>query len=159
VQGDYPTLYQAFDTTVAFEKLLLDNLQKLLIEYGEQLKTPIKPEYVQILAPKIPNNLPRRAAFFGRVKEMDVVMRALSPSDRTWGVLVDGIGGIGKSAIAIEAAYRAQEAGLFNAFVVTTAKQNILEPSGVRNLNPPAHTLDDFLNETARVWDKSESPN
>jgi hypothetical protein len=53
------------------------------------------------------------AAFFGRAKEMDVVMRALSPADRTWGVLVDGIGGIGKSALAIEAAHRAQDAGAF----------------------------------------------
>lgn len=150
-RGDYPTLYQPFDTTEAFEKLWLDNLQKLLTEYGEQSKTPITPEIAQVLAPKIPNNLPRRAAFFGRAKEMDVVMRSLDPSDRTWGILIDGIGGIGKSSIAIEAAYRAQEAGLFDAFVFVTAKQNILEPTGIRELNPPAHTLDEFLNETTRI--------
>lgn len=151
VKGNYPTLYQAFDTTESFEKLLLDNLQKLLIEYGEQAKTPITPEVVQVLAPRIPNNLPRRAAFFGRTKEMNIVMRALSPADRTWGILVDGIGGIGKSAIAMEAAYRAQEAALFEAFIFVTAKQNILEPGGIRELTPPARTLDEFLNETARV--------
>jgi tetratricopeptide (TPR) repeat protein len=150
-KGNYPTLYQAFDTTEAFERLWLDNLQKLLTEYGEQSKTPITLEVAQVLAPKIPNNIPRRAAFFGRIKEMDVVMRALDPSDRTWGVIVDGIGGIGKSAIAIEAAYRAQEAGLFDAFVFVTAKQNILEPGGIRELNPPVHTLDEFLNETTRI--------
>ena len=151
VKGGYPTLYQAFDTTEAFEKLLLDNLQKLLIEYGAQSQKPITPEVAQVLAPTIPNNLPRRAAFFGRAKEMETVMRALSPADRTWGVLVDGIGGIGKSAIAVEAAYHAQEAGLFDAYVFVTAKQNILETSGIRELNPPAQTLDEFLNETARV--------
>lgn len=151
VKGDYPTLYQAFDTTESFEKLVLNNLQKLLVEYGEESKRPITPEVEQVLAPKIPNNLPRRQAFFGRAKEMDIVMRALSPADRTWGVLVDGIGGIGKSAIAIEAAYRAQEAGLFEAFVFVTAKTNILDPSGIRELNPPARTLNEFLNETARV--------
>lgn len=150
-RGDYPALYQAFDTTESFEKLWLDNLQKLLTEYGQQSKTPITPEVAQVLAPTIPNNLPRRAAFFGRAKEMEVVMRALSPSDRTWGVLVDGIGGIGKSSIAIEAAYRAQEEGLFDAFVFVTAKQNLLEPGGIRALNPPAHTLDEFLNETTRI--------
>lgn len=151
VKGNYPTLYQAFDTPEVFEKLWLDNLQKLLAEYGQQSKTPITPEIAQVLAPTIPNNLPRRAAFFGRAREMETVMRALSPTDRTWGVLVDGIGGIGKSAIAIEAAYRAQEAGLFDAFVFVTAKQNILEPGGIRELNPPAHTLDEFLNETSRI--------
>lgn len=150
-KGDYSTLYQTFDTTESFEKLVLNNLQKLLIEYSEQSKTPITPEIIQVLAPKIPNNLPRRQAFFGRTKEMEIVMRTLSPADRTWGVLVDGIGGIGKSAIAIEAACRAHEAGLFEAFVFVTAKQNILEPSGIRKLTPPARTLDEFLNETARI--------
>lgn len=150
-QGEFRVLTQSFDTTESFEKLTLDNLQKLLIEYGEQSKTPITPEVAQILAPKIPNNLPRRAAFFGRAKEMDVVMRALSPADRTWGVLVDGIGGIGKTALAIEAAHRAQDAGAFDAFVFVSAKQTILAPSGIRELAPAAHTLDDFLNETARV--------
>lgn len=154
-KGDYPTLYQAFDTTESFEKLVLNNLQKLLVEYGEESKTPITPEVEQVLAPKIPNNLPRRQAFFGRTKEMDTVMRALGPADRTWGVLVDGIGGIGKSAIAIEAAHLSQEKNLFDAFVFVTAKTNILEPSGIKELNPPARTLDEFLNETARVLGQS----
>jgi len=155
VKGDYPTLYQAFDTTESFKKLLFDNLQKLLIEYGEYEKTPITSEVAQVLAPKVQNNLPRRQAFFGRTAEMEVVMRALSPTDRTWGVLVDGIGGIGKSAIAIEAAYRAQQGGLFEAFVFVTAKTNILEPSGIKELNPLARTLDEFLTETTRVLGKS----
>jgi hypothetical protein len=152
VKGDYPLLYQTFDTTEAFEKLLLRNLQQILLDYHEQVHgKPLPPETVQVLTPTIPNNLPRRAAFFGRVKEMDVVMRALGPADRTWGVLIDGIGGIGKSALAIEAAYREQEAGAFDAFVFVTAKQNILKPSGIQEQTPAARTLDDFLNETARV--------
>jgi tetratricopeptide (TPR) repeat protein len=154
--GAYRVLTQSFDTIESFEKLALDNLQKLLIEYGEHAKKPITPEVAQSLAPKITNNLPRRAAFFGRTKEMDVMMRALGPADRTWGVLVDGIGGIGKSAIAIESAYRAQETGLFKAFVFITAKQNILEPGGIHELTPPVHTLDEFLNETARVLGQSD---
>ncbi|MBE0681226.1 MAG: hypothetical protein IH589_04870 [Anaerolineales bacterium] len=150
VKGDYPTLYQAFETTESFEKLVHRNLQNLLVEYGDELKKPIK--YVeQVAKKKFPNSLPRRQAFFGRYKEMDIVMRALNPDDRTWGVLVDGIGGIGKSAIAIEAAYRAKESGLFEAFVFVTAKQDILDPNGVRKLNPSVYTLDEFLNESARA--------
>jgi len=35
--------------------------------------------------------------------------------------------------------------------VFVSAKQNILAPSGIRELAPAARTLDDFLNETARV--------
>jgi hypothetical protein len=148
-QSEFRVLTQSFDTLESFEKLALDNLQKLLIEYGDAHgKGGVTPP---LLVPKIPNNLPRRAAFFGRAKEMDVVLRALSPADRTWGVLVDGIGGIGKTALAIEAAHRAQDAGAFDAFVFVSAKQNILAPSGIRELAPAARTLDDFLNETARV--------
>ena len=148
-QSEFRVLTQSFDTLESFEKLALDNLQKLLIEYGDAHgKGGVTPP---LLVPKIPNNLPRRAAFFGRAKEMDVVLRALSPADRTLGVLVDGICGIGKTALAIEAAHRAQDAGAFDAFVFVSAKQNILAPSGIRELAPAARTLDDFLNETARV--------
>lgn len=151
VKGDYPTLYQTFDTTESFEKLALNNLQKLLVEYGEKSKTPISPEVELILAPKIPNNLPRRQAFFGRTKEMEMVMRTLSPADRTWGVLIDGIGGIGKSAIALEAAYRCKQLEVFDAFIFVSAKRYLLEPSGIKEETPIATTLDEFVDETARV--------
>lgn len=152
VKGEHPGLYQSFDTTEAFEKLLLDNLQRLLLEFSEEIKgEPVAPEVVQAFAPKIPDNLPRRAPFFGRDKEMDIVLRALSPEDRTWGVLLDGIGGIGKSALAVEAAHRCKDKGLFDAFIFVSAKQNILDPGGIRELKPAARTLDEFLNETARV--------
>jgi tetratricopeptide (TPR) repeat protein len=152
VKGAHPGLYQSFDTTESFEKLLLDNLQKLLLEYGEKIEgKPIAREIIQELASRIPDNLPRRSSFFGRDKEMSIALRALGPEDRTWGVLVDGIGGIGKSALAVEAAYRCKEKGFFDAFIFVTAKQNILAPGGIRELQPAARTLDEFLNETARV--------
>ncbi|HEX8651772.1 MAG TPA: tetratricopeptide repeat protein [Pyrinomonadaceae bacterium] len=152
VKGEHPGLFQSFDTTESFEKLLLDNLQKLLLEYDEHLSgKPVSPEVLQTFAPSIPDNLPRRAPFFGRDREMDIVLRALSPEDRTWGILLDGIGGIGKTALAVEAAYRCKEKGSFDAFIFVTAKQNILDPIGIRELTPTARTLDEFLNETARV--------
>jgi hypothetical protein len=104
--GEHPGLSQSFDTANAFERLLLDNMQRLLLDYGERIKgAPIEPQVVQTFAPKVPNNLPRRASFFGRDKDKDVVMRALSPEDRTWGVLIDGIGGIGKTSLAVESAH------------------------------------------------------
>jgi tetratricopeptide (TPR) repeat protein len=152
--SEFRVLTQSFDTTESFHKLLLDNLQKLLIKFGEQEKTPITPEVEQVLAPKIPNNLPRRQAFFGRVNEIGKVMSTIA-LEQTWGVVIDGIGGIGKSAIAIESAYRAQEKGMFDAFVFVTAKTNILDPSGIKELDPPARTLDEFLNETVYVLGQS----
>lgn len=152
VGGEHPGLSQKFETTDSFEKLLLDNLQKLLLEYEEDVEgKPVAPEVVQAFAPKIPDNLPRRAPFFGRHREMNIVLRTLSPEDRSWGVLLDGIGGIGKSALAVEAAYRCKKQNSFDAFVFVTAKQNILDPVGIRDLKPAARTLDEFLNETAHV--------
>jgi hypothetical protein len=159
VGGEHPGLYQSFNTIEEFERLLLPNLQHLLLEYGEQLRgTPIEPQVVQTLAPKIPNNLPRRAAFFGRHKDMEVVMRALGPEDRTWGVLIDGIGGIGKTSLAIEAAHHCKETGRFEAFVFVSAKQHALAPGGIRKVPPAARTLDVFINETARVLDQPGIP-
>jgi tetratricopeptide (TPR) repeat protein len=157
--GKHPGLYQSFETPEAFEKLLVDNLQKLLIACAEQLEgKPVAPEVVQALAPKCPDNLPRRVSFFGRDKEMETVLRALSPEARTWGILVDGIGGIGKTALAAEAAHRCKEQGLFDAFVFVSAKQNILMPDSIRELTPVARTIDEFLNETARVLGQTAVP-
>jgi len=153
--GKFPVLVRDFDTAESFERMAIDHLQKMLIGYSEQLKKPITAEVAQALIPSVPNNLPRRSAFFGRTKEIADIMRALSPADRTWGILLDGIGGIGKTALAIETAYLAQEAGLFEAFVFVSAKINRLDPGGIRPLDASAHTLADFLNETARILGQS----
>ncbi len=155
VKGEHPGLYQSFDTTESFERLLHDNLLKLLITYGEEIRgEPVPAEVVHALAPRIPDNLPRRGSFFGRDNDIETTLRALGPEDRTWGVLLDGIGGIGKTALAIEAAHRCKEEGLFNAFIYVSAKRNILNPGGIRDIYPVAQTLDGFLNETARVLDE-----
>jgi len=154
-KGEHPGLPQTFDTPEAFERLLLDNLQKLLLAYGEELKgKPIAPEVVQTFAPKIPDNLPRRAAFFGRDREMERVLSALGPEERGWGVVIDGIGGIGKTALAVEAAYRCKEHDLFEAFIFVSAKQKRLELGGIKAETRAATTLDEFVNETARTLGK-----
>jgi tetratricopeptide (TPR) repeat protein len=158
IRGEHPGLYQTFDTPESFEKLLLDHLMKLLLEYGQAQGVSLEPQFVETLLPRVPDNLPRRASFFGREREMETALRALSPADRTWGVLLDGIGGIGKTALAVEAAHRCKEAGLFDAFIFVTAKLNILDPGGIRKLTPAARTLDDFLNETARVLGRRDIP-
>src|SRR5919206_1041863 len=76
--GEHPGLFQSFETAKAFEKQLLEHLQSLLLDYGERIEgAPIEPQVVQTFAPKIPNNLPRRASFFGRDKDKEIVMRAL----------------------------------------------------------------------------------
>ncbi len=97
------------------------------------------------------SNLPRRQAFFGREKEMIKVLEALSPEERGWGVVIDGIGGIGKTAMAVEAAYRCQEEALFDLFLFTTAKRTRLQAGGEQALPDSAVTLDEMLGEIARL--------
>ncbi|HYG80424.1 MAG TPA: DUF4062 domain-containing protein, partial [Pyrinomonadaceae bacterium] len=53
----------------------------------------------------IPNNLPRLQSFFGREAELAQIREALDPENRTWGALIDGPGGMGKTSLAVRAAY------------------------------------------------------
>ena len=52
----------------------------------------------------VPNNLPRLQYFFGREADLKKIADALAPDARGWGALIDGPGGIGKTALAIRAA-------------------------------------------------------
>ncbi|TEU13362.1 MAG: tetratricopeptide repeat protein [Anaerolineales bacterium] len=153
--ADHPGLYRTFDSIESFERLVRQNLTTFLLDYSEQVKQRVvSPQEVQVFAPRVPDNLPRRAAFFGRNREMDRVLGALGPEERGWGVVIDGIGGIGKTALAVEAAYRCKEGDLFDAFIFVSAKQKRLEPSGIRAEARAATTLDEFVNETARTLGK-----
>ena len=150
-QGAYPGLPGAFDTTDAFETLLIDHLQKLLLAYSEQEQQQrVSREKVEALVPsRYPDNLPRRDQFFGRDKAIEDVLRALSPDDRGWGVVIDGIGGIGKTALAIEVAHRCKQGRMFNGFIFVSAKKDRLEPTGIKVQQSAATTLDGFIDETA----------
>jgi hypothetical protein len=153
--ADHPGLHQTFDSVESFERLVRQNLIRFLLDYSEQVKQRVvSPQEVQAFAPRVPDNLPRRAAFFGRDREMDRVLGALGPEERGWGVVIDGIGGIGKTALAVEAAYRCKEHDLFEAFIFVSAKQKRLEPSGIKAEARAATTLDEFVNETARALGK-----
>lgn len=151
--ADHPGLYQIFDTVESFERLVRKHLTDFLLEYAEQVNQQmVTPQELSTFTALMPNTLPRRDAFFGREKEMEKVLQALSPEERGWGVVIDGIGGIGKTALAVEAAYRSKELGLFDAFVFVSAKQKRLEPSGIAPEMRAATTLDEFINETARAF-------
>ncbi len=79
------------------------------------------------------STLPARAFFVGRAKELGIIAEAISPEARTWGALIDGPGGIGKTALAIEAAHRAP-ADLFERKIFITAKVRELTAEGEKPL-------------------------
>jgi len=79
------------------------------------------------------NTLPSQPYFFGRAKELTTIADAISPDSRTWGALIDGPGGIGKTALAIKAAHDAP-AELFERKIFITAKVRELTAEGEAKL-------------------------
>lgn len=83
------------------------------------------------------STVPRQPYFFGRERELAVIAEALLPESRSWGALIDGPGGIGKTALAIRAAHIAPESQ-FPLKLFLSAKVRELTPAGPQ-------TLPDFL--------------
>lgn len=125
----------------------LAELEAKLLEIRPQAFTPSAPKT---------DTLPRRGLFFGRADELSKVLRALGPNDRSWGIVLDGIGGIGKTTLAVEAAYQALDARLFESVTFVSAKINRLDSGEIKTLQPVAQTLDGFINETARALGRSD---
>ncbi|HKU73010.1 MAG TPA: DUF4062 domain-containing protein [Pyrinomonadaceae bacterium] len=90
---------------------------------------------LQIYQPPKPtgSTLPQVGFFVGRDKELEIIQSALSPESRTWGALIDGPGGIGKTALAIKAAHDAS-AEVFERKIFITAKVRELTAEGEAKL-------------------------
>jgi class 3 adenylate cyclase/tetratricopeptide (TPR) repeat protein len=96
------------------------------------------------------NNLPRLQSFFGREAELRQIREALDPGARTWGALIDGPGGMGKTSLAVRAAHECPP-GQFDRILFTSVKDRELDDDGVRYLD--ARLIPGFLemlNELAR---------
>ncbi|MEP7199442.1 MAG: tetratricopeptide repeat protein, partial [Chloroflexota bacterium] len=150
--GAHPGFYKTYDTPENFERYVREHLTEFLWAYSQQVLniTTQPPEAPRPSAPRHMNSLPRRAPFFGRTDEIAQCLRALHPQNRTWGIVVDGIGGIGKTALAVEVAYVCKEQKWFDDYVFITAKINRLTPAGIQNIpRIVIPTLDQFIDETA----------
>jgi len=79
------------------------------------------------------SSLPQQPFFFGREKELAIVTEAILPESRTWGVLIDGPGGIGKTALAVRAGHVAP-ATHFPRKIFLSAKVRELTPQGEQKL-------------------------
>jgi tetratricopeptide (TPR) repeat protein len=104
----------------------------------------------------IPNNLPRLQSFFGRERELAAIREALDPESRTWGALIDGPGGMGKTSLAVRAAYDCPP-GQFQRIVFVSLKNRELDDDGVRELGGFLLSgLVELLNELARELDRPD---
>ncbi len=110
--------------------------------------------------PKVFHNLPHPdyGRFIGREKELGQVYRILRPYPHSQHALVtiDGIGGIGKSALALEIAHRylrnydrIPEEERFEAIIWASAKQTVLTSEGIVTRNQALRTLDDIYTTIA----------
>ena len=98
-----------------------------------------------------PNNLPRLPSFYGRADELKKIADALLPSARTWGALIDGPGGMGKTSLAIKAAEEIPP-GHFKRVLFLSAKEREMSADGERKLTGfvlPGYL--EMLNEIARL--------
>ncbi|HFD39323.1 MAG TPA: NB-ARC domain-containing protein, partial [Anaerolineae bacterium] len=106
---------------------------------------------------RLPDNLPRRPSIFvGRKQELARCLTALSPQERGWGVVIDGIGGIGKTALALEAAHAARRRAWFDAYLFVSAKTSRLTPDGIREETLAATSLDAFTRRFAALLGERE---
>jgi tetratricopeptide (TPR) repeat protein len=90
-------------------------------------------------------SLPRRPYFVGREEEIRTILQSLQPNSRTFIIGIEGIGGVGKSALAIEVSYRCIENDLFESVIWISAKETILTLHGIEPVIPEAKTLSDIL--------------
>jgi tetratricopeptide (TPR) repeat protein len=104
------------------------------------------------------STLPARRPFFGRAKDLEKIAKYLLPEDRSWGVVLDGPGGVGKTALALEAAHQAP-AEHFPLKLWFTAKDRELLPHGVQPLQDHRVTsYDALLNDLGRALGHDDIP-
>ena len=125
---------------------VVEYLQKRRKEPAEPTKTAL--ETPTPPRPPIPHNLPPRREFIGREREKARVHEALR--SRSYLVSIDGIGGIGKTVLALEVAHECLRASTgdastegiaaFDGFIWTTAKDRDLTLNGL--LDAVARTLE-----------------
>lgn len=147
---DFDQKTPAQTSTVILERLALNEGKPK--DYYSKTDTTGQPA----LKSAIQNNLPRLQSFFGREKELDVIREALDPESRTWGALIDGPGGMGKTSLAVRAAYDCSPDS-FKRIIFLSVKSRELDDDGLRELGP--FILSGFLemlNELARELGQAE---
>jgi LuxR family glucitol operon transcriptional activator len=111
-------------------------------------------------------NLPRKdySKFIGRDEELKQLLQYISPNYRQHITVVEGIGGVGKTALVLEAAYRCCEVKnkeqvdsdipSFDAIIFTSAKDSYLVPFGILKRPIREATLRDIFEVIAEQLDK-----
>ena len=141
------------------------NLTQVHIEHAH-FAAPLAPQPEPHPLPY--HNLPRPdyACFVGREAELAWLRQRLHPSDRAWQIAITGIGGVGKSALALAIAHEYREKykelpleERFDAIIWISAKEGVLTAQGKETANLPEtvlHTLEDVYTAIARALERED---
>ncbi len=151
------------------EKVTKQNLQGVLQRAVQARTLGIKLGEAATLSPKsiFLQNLPIRdfSMLIGRDREIQQLLDLLSFDSPTHCVSVEGIGGMGKTTLALSAAYQClqtpqqSEQGLtsaFDAIVFTSAKQHRLTPHGILPRLKSEHRLRDLFRAIVRTFHRPD---
>jgi tetratricopeptide (TPR) repeat protein len=120
-------------TPEQFAHLILERLAQIEGKPRDHYTKPV-PVITPILKTSIPHNLPTLQPFFGREEELKKIAEALDPDTRGWGALIDGPGGMGKTSLAVRAAYAASP-DVFKKIIFISLKTRELDDDGLRDLS------------------------
>jgi len=144
--------------------------QKTLKEWwrdrGQNKKTPESQNAGKIL-PSLYHNLPQPdyGQFIGRETELSQVIRQLRPYPHSQHpiVTIDGVGGVGKSAMVLEVSHRYFRGSdevlsneRFDAIIWTSAKQNVLTAEGIVSRKQVLRTIDDIYTTIAVTLERED---
>lgn len=137
--------------------------------YFYQLKTFFNNLYEDRIEtkPNIKSNIPKNEkTFYGRENQLQEIFKNLSARNRNYLISITGIGGVGKSALAIEVARRCLEGDLpnnissddiqFDSYVWTTAKENHFYDNRTYQNSSCKSTLEEIILEIIRVLDPEQ---
>ncbi len=115
--------------------------------------------------PQVMHNLPQPdyVRFVGRETELAQLHDLLSPDNRTWVIVIDGIGGIGKSSMSLEVAHdylnrfdELPERQRFKAIIWTSAKALTLTADGPAPRQQITRTLSDIYTAIAVTLERED---
>ena len=118
--------------------------REAIARYSKQIEI-ITGTSKEIEKSKLLASLPRRPYFVGREAEIKSILHSLQPNSRTFIIGIEGIGGVGKTALAIEVGHRCIENDLFETAIWISAKESVLTLHGIEPVIPEAKSFSDIL--------------
>lgn len=153
------------ERSMALSSDIRDALWQFTNAMAEQKLLPGGQEVNSLLPLKVRHNLPQPGyeRFVGRKTELQKIRKLLAPKTRHFVFSIDGIGGIGKSALALEVAdsylryyERLPEEERFDVIVWTTAKQTLLTGEGITTKSQSLQNLSDIYTTIAATLERDD---